>query len=936
MLIHERTHILGPKIPNIEPNLFRFDLNRITNEVIANDMAYIYMVENKYPSNAISIQYLETLPYYQQFLDTITDYNQLRNMPNEFVQFVIRNYVLSPSAGVWDGVKNWWKGLKQSDNKIVKFFTNPDERGSLGIPLPYTPNDIDVRFNENSLVDSSGIRTAKGFLDNEGNLNFGVQPSFTNIEYYPVAVRKVGSEYQILPTFDVGRAIQGDSFYDATISSNHGQILLQPDGTMKYRDTGSLNGSFYRNPQDSEFLRISLGEEIVVTRNTEIRLGKDDGNIITVNNNTNTGKIEIFNTTTKNYASYNKPPILDISRTNIDDSNTIQEITNSKDTPPKQINTPDPIYYKFESENKLISDNGGKYKIYITEDITTGGEGKIELGAIENTATGNNIEVIIKHALSPEDGQKMVNQYLLFSKIEKILEAEGRPDLKSRIVIPLGIIQDTNGNATGYIRSYTRGRPIWEGHGKVNGRMTDTDIRDFEGLFKILDKYGLSPYDISPQNFIGSPGKYVLTDITPEENVALRKDGTRQQIGHFIDKQVVNTGYIQRRLKEGDEIIPDPTSGQFFYDTHSSDSALENFRLMVKYQDEGFVRSAIKPKGQTLVEFSTIMPAVLAVPTVGLYYIDQYFDWGIVGRIKNALSDNPTAKSLGVALNSGNFPILKPLAPILPLPDANFENIDFISITDQPTNLNDLTELEINTEDLTSNGQGECTRNGNEYCDGTRMYELYLWYKNQPNGWWQDGDFTPADFLAMMLIAESTGGDPELLKAIMTATANQLWGQSDKHDPYCTTPDCAAGIFNFLGDYVQSAGERYNGLISNDGSPSQGTLRNLASGQEVAEYFAQNGLSIDQIANDVIYNPISKEYNNDVPTQWGVTGCGENCEGIEIEWLENLNSANGVEYNTTDRCGIYDSYGLGNVQAVVFTNNQAHNWSLPKNESNCY
>jgi hypothetical protein len=108
MLIHERTHILGPKIPNIEPNIFKFDLNRITNEVIANDMAYIYMVKNKYPSNAISIQYSETLPYYQEFIKTITDYNQLRNMPNEFIQFVKNNYIISPSAGFLDGVENWW------------------------------------------------------------------------------------------------------------------------------------------------------------------------------------------------------------------------------------------------------------------------------------------------------------------------------------------------------------------------------------------------------------------------------------------------------------------------------------------------------------------------------------------------------------------------------------------------------------------------------------------------------------------------------------------------------------------------------------------------------------------------------------------------------------------------------------------------------------
>ncbi len=209
------------------------------------------------------------------------------------------------------------------------------------------------------------------------------------------------------------------------------------------------------------------------------------------------------------------------------------------------------------------------------------------------------------------------------------------------------------------------------------------------------------------------------------------------------------------------------------------------------------------------------------------------------------------------------------------------------------------------------------------------MYELYSWYKNQPNMWWnKDGNFTPADFLALMLIGEATGGDKELMTAIMTATSNQLWGSSEKHKPYCNDATCEAGIFNFIGTYMQSAGERYNGLISNDGNPSAGTLRNLVAGQEAADKFADQGLTLDQIANDVIYNPISKVYNNDVPTQWGVTGCGTKCEGIGIEWLKNLNSTSGVEYNTTGRCGIYDFYGIGNVQAVVYTNNQLYNWSL--------
>lgn len=52
------------------------------------------------------------------------------------------------------------------------------------------------------------------------------------------------------------------------------------------------------------------------------------------------------------------------------------------------------------------------------------------------------------------------------------------------------------------------------------------------------------------------------------------------------------------------------------------------------------VKNERNTQGQTLVEFSTIMPVVLAVPTVGLYYIDQYFDWGITDTVLNSISES--------------------------------------------------------------------------------------------------------------------------------------------------------------------------------------------------------------------------------------------------------------------------------------------------------
>lgn len=305
----------------------------------------------------------------------------------------------------------------------------------------------------------------------------------------------------------------------------------------------------------------------------------------------------------------------------------------------------DPIYYKYIGNNQLGSiDNNGKYTVTITEQIGTGGEGKIELGTIKNNETNKSIQVAIKSSLLPKDGQKMVNEHNLFDKIERILEAEGRPDLKSRVVRSLGIIQDTNGNPTGYIRSYTEGRPIWQG-GRINGKLTATDIKDFEDLFLILDKHDLSPYDITLQNFIGKPGEYVLSDLTPKENVK-NLPGRKVLVGHYIDPSIVDIDYTKNRLEHSQEVRL--VDGRLFYDTHSSDSALENFRKMVKYQNSFIPKPKLTQSGQVFRPF--LMG--LSVSIAGLYYLDQYFDLGItdsfLASIYEALRGESSAESINI------------------------------------------------------------------------------------------------------------------------------------------------------------------------------------------------------------------------------------------------------------------------------------------------
>lgn len=72
------------------------------------------------------------------------------------------------------------------------------------------------------------------------------------------------------------------------------------------------------------------------------------------------------------------------------------------------------------------------------------------------------------------------------------------------------------------------------------------------------------------------------------------------------------------------------------------------------------VKKGGNTQGQTVVELSMVMPVVLAVPTVGLYYIDQYLDLGVTDyllySIDNALNNEQKPKRItDPAYDSINF-----------------------------------------------------------------------------------------------------------------------------------------------------------------------------------------------------------------------------------------------------------------------------------------
>jgi hypothetical protein len=214
---------------------------------------------------------------------------------------------------------------------------------------------------------------------------------------------------------------------------------------------------------------------------------------------------------------------------------------------------------------------------------------------------------------------------------------------------------------------------------------------------------------------------------------------------------------------------------------------------------------------------------------------------------------------------------------------------------------------------LTSTTDGPCVRIGNGYCDGARIYKLYTWHKAQKSAWWYEGDeFTPSDFLAMMLIFEANG-DKGLLGPMMEATARNLWGTGIDaagqimHQAYCNSPTCEAGIFNFLGAYVESAGRRYNALLS------VGTIDEPRNRYDMVN----PPWTLKRIGDKVVDNVSAdwKIYSLDDPIGWGAPG-----DPDVVKLTKNLSTSKTLTRGNGPCQIVYWDVD------VVYTWNQKYNW----------
>lgn len=114
---------------------------------------------------------------------------------------------------------------------------------------------------------------------------------------------------------------------------------------------------------------------------------------------------------------------------------------------------------------------------------------------------------------------------------------------------------------------------------------------------------------------------------------------------------------------------------------------------------------------------------------------------------------------------------------------------------------------------------------------------------------------------------------------------------------------------------MESSGRRYNALYNN---PSYGTMSNLVAGEDVYKVFEANGLTLEQIANDIIYNHAPIVYSNDLPIHWGSPMAG----APDGKWVKYFYEQ-GAPINTLSPHGLY-YVGGGDI---VYSMNQRNYWA---------
>jgi RHS repeat-associated protein len=217
---------------------------------------------------------------------------------------------------------------------------------------------------------------------------------------------------------------------------------------------------------------------------------------------------------------------------------------------------------------------------------------------------------------------------------------------------------------------------------------------------------------------------------------------------------------------------------------------------------------------------------------------------------------------------------------------------------------------------LTTKGSGNCSGK----CDGTRMYDLYL-YLLQEKG---DG-FSAFDFLAWVLMLES-GGNSDLLKLITDIAARRLWGTgldatgNVAFSPYCSSSNCSNGIFNFIGDYSESAWARYSTYLAKDYSATKADPSGWGAG-------ATRQDTVATLTNGTAWRGT---FNNNTPIHWGTYKSNPKESDPALWWVPNMQAYfNNHDYDQIGNGAyqiVYMNGNMNNALTVVYTINQAATW----------
>jgi hypothetical protein len=184
------------------------------------------------------------------------------------------------------------------------------------------------------------------------------------------------------------------------------------------------------------------------------------------------------------------------------------------------------------------------------------------------------------------------------------------------------------------------------------------------------------------------------------------------------------------------------------------------------------------------------------------------------------------------------------------------------------------------------------------------------------------------EFLAWVLAIESSG-EKDLFDILVDIASRRLWGDHKNAVGVidvvaaCPTSHCFNGLFNYLGEYSQSAWGRFKNYRDGDYSALLQNPTNFSS-NETAQLVSSAGLKL-AIKNRVVYD-------NNTPMHFGFWSPNKDESAPGAWWVPNMMRYFGKQPDDYNQLGtgayeiVYKRHNENGTISVVFTINQAETW----------